>query len=195
MGVQRQLVGSLCHGAAVHPVGARTSQMGGPKSVSAGPSVAERLRDEYPDAQFFINLQGTDANPRSSQEAMSICIRAFLGPEAKLPEELSGGQAQRVAIARVLAGGPELVLADEPTGKLDHDTGLRSLSVLMRVAGELGAALVLATHDPRIADRFAHRWELRDGHLDSGNSQPPVHGPGARWPPGGRATRSSAGAG
>ena len=49
--------------------------------------VADRLRDDYPDAQFFINLQGTDDNPRPPEEAMAICIRAFLGPEAKLPEE------------------------------------------------------------------------------------------------------------
>jgi ABC-type lipoprotein export system ATPase subunit len=99
---------------------------------------------------------------------------------AKLPEELSGGQAQRVAIARVLAGGPQLVLADEPTGKLDHDTGLRSVSALTRAAEELGAALVLATHDPVVADRLADRWWMRDGHLDFGRSEPPVHGLDAR---------------
>lgn len=63
------------------------SGMGGIGKTELALLVAERLRDEYPDAQFFINLQGTDANPRSPQEAMAICVRAFLGPEAKLPEE------------------------------------------------------------------------------------------------------------
>ena len=63
------------------------SGMGGIGKTELALLVAERLRDDYPDAQFFINLQGTDANPRSPQEAMAICIRAFLGPEAKLPEE------------------------------------------------------------------------------------------------------------
>jgi tetratricopeptide (TPR) repeat protein len=63
------------------------SGMGGIGKTELALLVAERLRDDYPDAQFFINLQGTDANPRSPQEAMAICIRAFLGPEANLPED------------------------------------------------------------------------------------------------------------
>jgi tetratricopeptide (TPR) repeat protein len=63
------------------------SGMGGIGKTELALLVAELLRDDYPDAQFFINLQGTDPNPRSPQEAMTICIRAFLGPEAKLPEE------------------------------------------------------------------------------------------------------------
>ena len=63
------------------------SGMGGIGKTELALLVAERLRDNYPDAQFFINLQGTDANPRSPQEALAICIRAFLGPEAKLPED------------------------------------------------------------------------------------------------------------
>ncbi len=63
------------------------SGMGGIGKTELALLVAERLRDEYPDAQFFINLQGTDDNPRSPQEAMAICIRAFLGPQVKLPEE------------------------------------------------------------------------------------------------------------
>ena len=63
------------------------SGMGGIGKTELALLVAEQLRDEYPDAQFFINLQGTEANPRSPQEAMAICIRAFLGPETKLPEE------------------------------------------------------------------------------------------------------------
>jgi NB-ARC domain-containing protein len=64
------------------------SGMGGIGKTELALLVADRLRDDYPDAQFFINLQGTDANPRSPQDAMAICIRAFLGPEVKLPEDL-----------------------------------------------------------------------------------------------------------
>lgn len=56
------------------------SGMGGIGKTELALLVAERLRDDYPDAQFFINLQGTDTNPRSPQDAMAICIRTFLGP-------------------------------------------------------------------------------------------------------------------
>jgi tetratricopeptide (TPR) repeat protein len=63
------------------------SGMGGIGKTELALLVAERLRDDYPDAQFFINLQGTNENPRSPEDVMATCIRAFLGPEAKLPEE------------------------------------------------------------------------------------------------------------
>ena len=63
------------------------SGMGGIDKTELALRVAERLRDDYPDAQFFINPQGPDTNPRSPQEAMAICVRAFVGPEVKLPED------------------------------------------------------------------------------------------------------------
>jgi putative ABC transport system ATP-binding protein len=84
---------------------------------------------------------------------------------AKLPEEISGGQAQRVAVARVLASRPRLILADEPTGQLDSATGARMMSVLVETAAELGAALVVATHDRTVADRLSQRWVMADGRL------------------------------
>lgn len=83
----------------------------------------------------------------------------------QLPEELSGGQAQRVAIARVLAGDPQLILADEPTGQLDRDTAAHVLDVLQAAADARPAALVVATHDPVVADRYPTRWHVEDGRL------------------------------
>lgn len=83
----------------------------------------------------------------------------------KLPEEISGGQAQRVAVARALAGRPRVVLADEPTGQLDRANATAVVDVLLDVAAHAGAALVVATHDPVVADRLAERWEMRDGRL------------------------------
>jgi len=85
---------------------------------------------------------------------------------AKLPEELSGGQAQRVAVARALVTRPRLILADEPTGQLDHDTASVIIEVLLATAREYGAALVIATHDPAVAGRFEHCWMMHDGRLD-----------------------------
>lgn len=84
----------------------------------------------------------------------------------KLPEELSGGQAQRVALARVLVTRPRVILADEPTGQLDGDTGARIVTALLDTADDLGAALVVATHDPRVAERLTDRWSMRDGRLE-----------------------------
>ena len=81
----------------------------------------------------------------------------------KLPEELSGGQAQRVAVARALAGEPRLILADEPTGQLDRASAATVVDVLLAAAEHAGAALVVATHDPAVADRLAERWEMHSG--------------------------------
>jgi ABC-type lipoprotein export system ATPase subunit len=83
----------------------------------------------------------------------------------RLPQELSGGQAQRVAVARVIAGRPRLVVADEPTGQLDRATGARMLDVLDAAVADIGAALLLSTHDPRVAARFDARWTMSDGRL------------------------------
>jgi ABC-type lipoprotein export system ATPase subunit len=83
----------------------------------------------------------------------------------RLPEELSGGQAQRVAVARVLAGRPRLILADEPTGQLDHATGAAVVGALLEAATAAGAALLLTTHDPLVAQLLPTRWAMADGAL------------------------------
>jgi putative ABC transport system ATP-binding protein len=84
---------------------------------------------------------------------------------AKLPDELSGGQLQRVAIARVLAARPALILADEPTGKLDHNNAERVVTALLDTASAIGGALIIATHDDSVAARLPDRWAMRDGQL------------------------------
>jgi putative ABC transport system ATP-binding protein/lipoprotein-releasing system ATP-binding protein len=79
----------------------------------------------------------------------------------KFPEELSGGQAQRVAVARALASRPKLILADEPTGQLDHPTAWHLMDVLLAAIEHSDTALVVATHDPAIADRMQTLWRIR----------------------------------
>ena len=82
---------------------------------------------------------------------------------ARLPEELSGGQAQRVAVARALAARPRVILADEPTGQLDSAHAAQVVGLLLDAATMLGAALVLSTHDLTIAERVPERWRMADG--------------------------------
>ena len=81
------------------------------------------------------------------------------------PAELSGGEQQRVAVARALVHRPELVVADEPTGNLDSVHGGEILDMLLEVRLEEGAALVLATHDAKVAARADREVRLRDGRV------------------------------
>lgn len=89
------------------------------------------------------------------------------GLEQRYPEQLSGGQQQRVAIGRTLANRPALILADEPTGNLDEDTGDAVMSLMLDLAATTGAALIMATHSERLAQRFSRRLHLRRGALET----------------------------
>lgn len=82
----------------------------------------------------------------------------------RLPGELSGGQAQRVGIARALMNDPSVVFADEPTGALDRASGRRVMALLRRVA-DRGAAVVLVTHDRQLASEADHQVALADGRV------------------------------
>jgi len=86
----------------------------------------------------------------------------------RAPAALSGGEKQRVAIARALANRPEVVLADEPTGQLDPGTTDAVLELLLDLQADTGAALVVVSHDPRLADAFDSVSQLRDGRLRPG---------------------------
>ena len=89
------------------------------------------------------------------------------------PGQLSGGEQQRVALARAFAPGPDLLLADEPTGNLDGETGERVIELLFGLQGSHGTTLILITHDPSLAARCARRVRLVDGQIiDDGRGAP-----------------------
>jgi putative ABC transport system ATP-binding protein len=83
----------------------------------------------------------------------------------RMPTQLSGGQAQRVAIARAVAPGPDLLLADEPTGALDRASGREVLGVFQALNRELGLTVVIVTHDPLVARHAERIIELEDGRF------------------------------
>ena len=82
-----------------------------------------------------------------------------------LPTQLSGGEQQRVAIARALVTDPRVILADEPTGNLDTDTGAGIVDLLAKLAADRGATVVVATHNTDLAERAPRRIAMRDGRI------------------------------
>jgi lipoprotein-releasing system ATP-binding protein len=84
------------------------------------------------------------------------------------PGELSGGEQQRVAVARALVMEPEMLLADEPTGNLDTETGTRIHEMLVNLNRTRGITLVVVTHNQSLADRMARCIGLRDGKIVKG---------------------------
>jgi putative ABC transport system ATP-binding protein len=108
------------------------------------------------------------STPRAAREERVRLLLSVVGLDqhaSQRPGELSGGQQQRVAIARALAVQPELLIADEPTGQLDSETGRQIMRLLRTVVTSEGITVLVATHDPALLDTADHVLALDDGQL------------------------------
>jgi putative ABC transport system ATP-binding protein len=123
---------------------------------------------EYP----LIMVQDWPEAKRRQQIARLIEAVGMAGQEKKRPDQISGGQKQRVAVARALATNAQLVLADEPTANLDHDTAYRIIELMKKMRDEFGTTFVFSTHDPKIMGEAEVMFTLEDGRISQPSARP-----------------------
>jgi putative ABC transport system ATP-binding protein len=120
-----------------------------------------------------IPMLGTRPRAERERRARELLVEVGLGERLRsYPTTLSGGERQRVAIARALANEPRLLLADEPTGALDSETGAQILELLRRVRDERGTTILMVTNDDAVAAQADRVLHIRDGVLRSPALQP-----------------------
>jgi len=115
--------------------------------------------------EFVMQLQGVAAGERTRKAREILKEVGLEDLEDRRPGELSGGQQQRVAVARAIVSEPSLVLADEPTANLDHDTAIRIIELMKSMRSEFGTTFVFSTHDPKIMAEAETTFALEDGKL------------------------------
>ncbi len=116
---------------------------------------------EYP----LIMVQKWSAGERRERVRSLLAATGIEEQADKRPDQLSGGQKQRVAVARALVTNCKLVLADEPTANLDHETAYRIIALMRRLRDEFNTTFVFSTHDPKIMGQAEKTFELEDGLL------------------------------
>ena len=117
----------------------------------------------YENVAFALEIFGTPKDEIYSKVLKSLELVGLKHKAKNYPTELSGGEQQRVAIARSIVNGPKLLICDEPTGNLDEDTSMEIMKVLEEI-NKLGTTIIMVTHDTEIVDKMKKRVIL----LDSG---------------------------
>jgi putative ABC transport system ATP-binding protein len=119
-----------------------------------------------------LRYRGMAAHDRAEQLERVMSQLGLTARARLLPGQLSGGQQQRVAIARALVGGPQLLLADEPTGNLDSASARQIMDLLESINDEAGMTIIMVTHDQELAARAHRRLHLLDGRIiDAGEHE------------------------
>lgn len=117
-------------------------------------------------AQFVMELQGIPPKERQRKAIKVLKTLEMEGYLNRFPHKLSGGEQQRVAVARAVAPGPSLVLADEPTANLDSKTGMKLIELMRRLNEEHKVTFLFATHDPLLLEQVDRVIHLRDGQIE-----------------------------
>ena len=115
--------------------------------------------------EIALAPSGMRAEDRGSRVVTLLDAVGLAGRADHVPGQLSGGEQQRVAIARSLANEPHVLLADEPTGNLDSTTGSEILDLLLSLSGDGGRTVIIVTHDPDVAGRAERVLRMHDGRL------------------------------
>jgi macrolide transport system ATP-binding/permease protein len=173
--------------------------IGGQNAAHLSPDELARLRREHigfifqryhlmPDLSALGNVEipaiyaNTQRDRRRQHAARLLARLGLAGREHHKPGELSGGQQQRVSIARSLINGGEIILADEPTGALDSQSGQEVLAILSEL-NQRGHTVVIVTHDMKVAQHARRIIELRDGEIVADSGSPPAAATAALPPP------------
>ncbi|HPQ39277.1 MAG TPA: ABC transporter ATP-binding protein [bacterium] len=120
----------------------------------------------YENAEFILTLQGMPKAERR-EKVMELLDRVGLkGLENRRPDEMSGGQQQRIAIVRAIVTEPAIVLADEPTANVDSQTAAQILDLMETLNREQGATFLFSSHDRKVIDRAKRVIRMRDGRIE-----------------------------
>jgi len=126
-----------------------------------------RVLNARENVAYVLQLQGMDKKQRFALADQWLAEVGLNGFEQRRPDQMSGGQQQRVAVARALAAGPDLVLADEPTANLDSHTGESLMALMRQLNDEKSTTFVIASHDPAVIASARTLITMQDGKVES----------------------------